>query len=202
VTSTSRTSSANGFEKVHPLQALGRDGEGGRGDVALAGHEPRQQLVARDRDHDDVERDDLVAELLVELLLELLHGIVGDPDLAPAIHEIENRVLDRQHANQAPLEHPVQVALERLEQGSESLRQRRRLRSRLQAVVVACVVAAGWAKRLPSPARPSRQLICGALVASAGRSRGQDQDEQAGESSRVLHGSPKVSRRVRDVKSH
>ena len=40
------------LREVHPLQALGRDGEGGRGDVALAGHEPRQQLVARDRDHD------------------------------------------------------------------------------------------------------------------------------------------------------
>ncbi len=118
-----------GIREVHLLLPLGRDGELGGGDVALAGEQARNELVARHRDRDDVDRDDLLAELLVELLLEGLDRLVGDPDLAPLVDKVEDRVLHGQDPDDPPLEHAVEVATERLdEEGCDARRQRGRLR--------------------------------------------------------------------------
>ena len=111
-----------GLGEVHLLLPLGRDGERGGRDVALPGQEPRDELVARHRDRDDVHGHDLVAELLVQLLLEGLDRLVGDPDLAAAVDEVEDRVLHGEHADDPPLHHAVEVALERLHEGLEARR--------------------------------------------------------------------------------
>ena len=92
----------------------------GGGDVALAGDKPRQQLVAPDRNEHHPHLQVLVleflfgSELLVELFLEQPDGLNGDAALYALIDEIDGLAVDGQHADDPPLDHPVQITGPRL----------------------------------------------------------------------------------------
>lgn len=108
--------------KEHPLQfaPLG-DGEVGGGDVALARDEGFQQGLARYRDEDQVQLEMalealLLAQLLVEPLLHLDEGIVGDASLHPLVDEIAGLVVGGEHPDGAPCQHGIEIAKQGLGQ--------------------------------------------------------------------------------------
>ncbi len=130
-----RDAGGDRLREVHLLLPLGRDRELRGGDVAPSVEEPRDQLVAGDGHGDHVDGDQLVAELLVELLLERLDQLVRHAHLAAPVHEVEHRVLDGEDADHAPLHHAVEVALEGLDEGREAGRERGRLRGGLEGLL-------------------------------------------------------------------
>ncbi len=108
--------------KEHPLQfaPLG-DGEVGGGDVALACDEGFQQGLARYRDEDQVQLEMalealLLAQLLVEPLLHLDEGVVGDAPLHPLVDEIAGLVVGGEHPDGAPCQHGIEIAKQGLGQ--------------------------------------------------------------------------------------
>ena len=110
----------SGRGEVHQFLALRRDREIGGGDVALAGGKRRQQLVAPHRDEYHPHLQVLVlefllgGELLVELVLEQPEEIDDGAALHALVQEIEGLAVDGQHADDPPLDHPVQIAGPRL----------------------------------------------------------------------------------------
>ena len=94
--------------------ALGRDGHH-RGDhVDQAADEGRVELVALHRHQHHVHLEVPGLQVLVELALEQLRPLVGDPALLPLVDEVVRAVEGHADADRAPLDHLVEVASERL----------------------------------------------------------------------------------------
>ncbi len=123
-----RDVASEGVREVDLLLPLGCDGERRRGDVALTREETRDQLIPPDRHDDDVDLDVSGAELLVQLRLEGFRAFVRDPELPAFVDKILHRALDGEHANDAPLDHPVEVPLPGSDEGGEPRRIGLRLR--------------------------------------------------------------------------
>ena len=117
------------------LLQLGPDGHHGRDHVDLAAREGRIQLIARHRHDHHVHLEVARLQVLVQIVLERLQGLVGDPALLPLVDEVVRAVERHGHANRAALDHLVEVAGERLvHHEPHAFRQgvvrRRRLRDR------------------------------------------------------------------------
>src|SRR5688572_23970267 len=84
-------------------------------DVALAGDKSRQELVAPDRNEHRPHFYMLVfeslvgGELFVEFFLKHPDGLNGESALYALIEEIDALAVDGQHADDPPLDHPVQI---------------------------------------------------------------------------------------------
>src|SRR5262249_37067007 len=57
---------------------------------------------------------ELLGVLLVEVALEITHVLGGEPALAPFVVEEQRPAVGNQHAEDAPLQHLLEVALPRL----------------------------------------------------------------------------------------
>ena len=86
----------------------------GRDHVDGAFQEGRPQHVARHRHHHHVQFEIAGLQLLVQIVLERLERLVGQPALLPLVDEVVGAVERHAHANRAALHHLVEVAGERL----------------------------------------------------------------------------------------
>ena len=120
-----------GLGEVDLGPALGRDRQVGGDEVALARQQGRDQAVAADRDEVDGHlRRALGALPLAQEGLERAHVLVGDAAGLGAVDEEAGPAVGGQHADDALLEHDVEVAAvgaaveERLELGRRGRRPR------------------------------------------------------------------------------
>ena len=103
VTTTSLTLVRVGSEKAHERLQLGRDGHH-RGDhVHFAAYEGGVQLIARDWHDHDVDLEVAGLQVRVQIVLEQLQRLVGNPPLLPLVDEVVRAVEGHGHANHATL---------------------------------------------------------------------------------------------------
>ena len=133
----------------HLRGARGGDGEVGHGHVAAPFEQGGQQLVARDRDEDDVDEARARPEPAVQLLLEQAPGLEAPAALAPAVDEEARGAVGDEEADLAPLHQAVEVLLPGVDQRGQLLgdggqgRRRRRPGRRLVARGLPFAPAAG-----------------------------------------------------------
>ncbi|MCY1284943.1 hypothetical protein D9M68_379120 [compost metagenome] len=98
--------------EIHLLQPVLGLGQVAGGDIAKPRHQVGQQAVARGRDDDDGQRAlaELVGVFLVQVALEVTHQLRGQTALAPLVAEVKRAAVWHQHADDAALEHHVEVA--------------------------------------------------------------------------------------------
>ena len=101
-----------GLGEVHELSARVGNSDVPDRDVAIALGEPGDQLFTPDRNDDDEDAQVSGRELLVQLLLELLQGLVGEPALLAADEEVVRLAVGNECAHHASFDHRVDVALE------------------------------------------------------------------------------------------
>ena len=136
--------------------------------------ERQTQLVARHRHEHDVHAQVPCLMFLVQDLLELLERVVGDPALLPLVDEVVRLRVGRQHADPAPLDHPVEIPGPFLEDEVGRHRRRGRFRGRLRGFRRAgCAGFAGdWAEategQVESRVRPMsrRSFFCWCQITS------------------------------------
>ena len=96
--------------EIHLFPAPGGRQLAGRDDVAAPFDQGRDELVRGDRHDHDVHDDVLVLEALVEVVLEQLERVGHHSQLRALVHEERGLRVDRQDADQAPLDHAVEIA--------------------------------------------------------------------------------------------
>jgi len=95
--------------KRHDLLSLGRDGQVRSREIPPALHQPRQQLVTGDGDEHDRGRAH-PSDLLRQVFLEVPRHLGGEAPLIHPVEREEERVVDGQYADEAALDHAVQVS--------------------------------------------------------------------------------------------
>ena len=98
-------------DKLLPLRS---DRQIRRGDIALPCEQPGDELVSRHDDQRDVQMARLPTELLAEMLLEFPRFLDHETALFNAVVTDEQWVVGCEDANEAALDHPVEITLPRL----------------------------------------------------------------------------------------
>ena len=96
------------------LLQLGSDGHHGRDHVHLAAREGRVQLIARHRHDHHVDLEVAGLQVRVQIVLELLQGLVRQPPFLPLVNEVVRAVERYGGANRATLDQGIEVAGKRL----------------------------------------------------------------------------------------
>ena len=98
------------IREVHLLPPLGRYGDAGRDDVPTTLEQSLRERVAAHRKEGHVDREVAGLVLLVEMVFELLEGVVGDAPLRGLVDEVIGLVVDEQDPDGPAFPHGVEVA--------------------------------------------------------------------------------------------